>query len=45
MERCLEGVEPGVIHLALCGDETALITRWKTRLKAYVDPGDPQSFL
>lgn len=40
LEKCLEGVEPGgVIHLALCGDQKGLILRWKTRLKAYIDPG------
>ena len=42
----MEGVElGGVIHLALCGDEKGLIMRWKTRLKAYIDPGDTQSSL
>lgn len=44
LEKCLETAEPGgVIHLALCEDEKGLIMRWKTRLKAYVDPGDTQS--
>lgn len=29
----------GVVHLALHSDQQGLITRWKTRLKAYIDPG------
>ncbi len=29
----------GVVHLALNSDQQGLITRWKTRLKAYIDPG------
>lgn len=40
LEKCLEAAPPGgVIHLALCGDKQGLIMRWKTRLKAYIDPG------
>ena len=41
LEKCLEAAPPGgVIHLALCGDQKGLIMRWKTRLKAYIDPGE-----
>jgi len=31
----------GVVHLAVNSDQQGLITRWKTRLKAYIDPGLP----
>ena len=35
----------GVVHLALHSDQRGLITRWKTRLKAYIDPGLPHQSL
>lgn len=35
----------GVVHLALHADQQGLITRWKTRLKAYIDPGLPHQIL
>jgi len=35
----------GVVHLALRSDQQGLITRWKTRLKAYIDPGWPHQTL
>ena len=40
LERCIETAELlGVIHLALCSHQQGLVMRWKTRLKAYIDPG------
>ena len=33
----------GVIHLALHSSQQGLVTSWKTRLKAYIDPGTVNS--
>lgn len=41
LEKCLEAAPGGIIHLALCGNQKGLVLRWKTRLKAYIDPGEP----
>ena len=42
LQRCIATAElVGVIHLALCNHEQGLVMRWKTRLKAYIDAGEP----
>ncbi|KAL0020138.1 hypothetical protein WJX77_006173 [Trebouxia sp. C0004] len=47
LEACVEAAGTvGVVHLALHSDQQGLITRWKTRLKAYIDPGpEAQAFV